>query len=408
VGRKKQLLPIARAWAPLVAALSVTCAPLNPENPFHIEAQSGKPLFSEIGDRANFIDYHAWSMRKVRQDSMRDVALSKVPLGAKSIDELYTNPVWQGYFADPFVLRHNDEFYAFGTADIQQDGRWFPILHSKDLLRWNYVGGSLTPLNEAKAKSYRAPEVVRHGDKYYMYYSAGGAAGEHHQIRVATAKEITGPYVDQGVILIPDEPFTIDPHPFEDPLTGKRYLFFAKDFLDGERPGTGIAMVELGDDMVSIKGEEKTVVRAQADWQIFERNRHWLGKVWHAWHTVEGPTVLYRNGQYYCFYSGGCWNSKTYGVGFAHAESINGPWIDDQDAHGAAVLSDIPQHVFGPGHNSIITAPDGVTDVIVYHAWDPSWTARRICLDRLRWTEEGPRCQPTWQPSTLYVKARLP
>ena len=28
----------------------------------------------------------------------------------------YSNPVWSGYCADPFVLRHEGFYYAYGTA----------------------------------------------------------------------------------------------------------------------------------------------------------------------------------------------------------------------------------------------------------------------------------------------------
>ena len=29
----------------------------------------------------------------------------------------YTNPVWPGYFADPFVLRVGKEYFAYGTGE---------------------------------------------------------------------------------------------------------------------------------------------------------------------------------------------------------------------------------------------------------------------------------------------------
>ena len=35
-------------------------------------------------------------------------------------------------------------------------------------------------------------------------------------------------------------------------------------------------------------------------------------------------------------------------------------------------------------------------------AWDKDMKARRMCIDRLEWTSEGPRCLgPTWTPQTL-------
>jgi hypothetical protein len=35
----------------------------------------------------------------------------------------YTNPVWHGYFADPFVLRHEGVYYAYGTGTAPATAR---------------------------------------------------------------------------------------------------------------------------------------------------------------------------------------------------------------------------------------------------------------------------------------------
>ena len=44
----------------------------------------------------------------------------------------YTNPVYDGYFADPHVLRTRGIYYAYGTGHgPERDGRQFPVLRSK-------------------------------------------------------------------------------------------------------------------------------------------------------------------------------------------------------------------------------------------------------------------------------------
>jgi len=64
------------------------------------------------------------------------------------------------------------------------------------------------------------------------------------------------------------------------------------------------------------------------------------------------------------------------------------------------VLKGIPGKIVGPGHNSVTIAPDGQTLMMVYHAWDPAHTARRMCIDPIQWTPEGPRVEgpsiPRW------------
>jgi beta-xylosidase len=120
------------------------------------------------------------------------------------------------------------------------------------------------------------------------------------------------------------------------------------------------------------------------------------------WHTLEGPCVRKRDGVFYCFYSGGCYQGEGYGVDYGTARSVMGPYSDAGNEPGARVLRTLPGKVIGPGHHSIVLGPDDETEFVVYHAWDPSMTGRRMHIDRLDWTEEGPRCAgPTHTPQHL-------
>lgn len=322
----------------------------------------------------------------------------------------YQNPVWPGYMADPFVLTWRGEYYAYGTGGAQtgeQDGRIFTVLRSDDLVHWERLGGALKPL-EAAGGTYWAPEVAERDGRFYMYYSVGGPAGdESHRLRVAVSSHPAGPFEDSGRLLFPDEEFTIDAHPFQDPRDGQWYLLFAKDFLD-PRVGTAIAGAPLSDDMISAAGPVTTVLRPSADWQIYERNRTHYGKKWEAWHTVEGPTLVFHEKRYYLFYSGGNWQTAGYGVGYAVADSVLRPYREPEE--GPVVLSGDGHTVIGPGHNCVVLGPDGHTEFVVYHAWDGARTARRMCIDPLVWTERGPRClgptgtEQVWDGATAFEK----
>lgn len=117
------------------------------------------------------------------------------------------------------------------------------------------------------------------------------------------------------------------------------------------------------------------------------------------WHTLEGPTVRRHGDTYYCTYSGGSYLNESYHAAWASAPHPLGPWREPADT--APLLATIPGHVRGPGHNSILTTPDGV-DLLIYHAWNAEGTARQLCLDPLTWTAEGPTTPgPTWTEQTL-------
>jgi beta-xylosidase len=312
----------------------------------------------------------------------------------------YTNPVYPDYFADPFVWKAGQTYYAVGTGSSSADDRGpshFPMLQSPDLIHWSPCGWALNKLGPEFGDAYWAPEVAYADGIYYLYYSVGHGH-KSHQLRVAISDSPSGPYTDTGLpVSDPAYPFAIDAHPFRD-ADGQWYMFYSRDFLDwegGAQAGTAVAVDRLVD-MVRLAGDEQVVARATHDWQRFAANREMYGSVY-DWHTLEGPVVLLHAGKYYCFYSGGCFQNETYGVDYVESDSVMGPYSDSSSPAGPRVLRTVPGHVIGPGHNSFVTGPDGESTYIVYHAWDPGMIARRMCIDKLRWTADGPVADgPTW------------
>jgi GH43 family beta-xylosidase len=304
-------------------------------------------------------------------------------------------PVYDGYFADPFVWRHDGVYFAVGTGPAEAAGtvaeRVFPVLRSMDLRSWEAVGRALVRPDAALGDSYWAPEVAWDGEAFWLYYSVGFADARHH-LRVARSVAPAGPYRDVAALTDPATcAFAIDPHPFRD-LDGRWYLFHARDFLDACTPvraGTALVVQPL-DGMRRLAGEPTVVLRARHEWQRFLAHRPMYGGRY-DWHTLEGPSVRRHDGRYWCFYSGGRWETESYGVDYAVADHVLGPYDDTGADAGPRVLRTVPGRVVGPGHNSIVDGPDGV-DRIIYHAWDPGMTARRMFVDRIAWTPDGPRC----------------
>lgn len=338
----------------------------------------------------------------------------------------YQNPVYKKYFADPFAWKHEGKYYAVGTGplgtikDIVQESdltssnfmgeeRAIPLLTSDNFVDWKFAGGALRVPPKYHHKPFWAPEVAFHDGYFYMYYSTA-TVGLIHMIRVAKSRFPEGPYEDVGKLIgaTDDCPFAIDACPFQDD-DGQWYLFYARDFLDYSKQvnaGTALVVDRLID-MTRLAGEEKVVLRSKCRWQLFKPQREMYGKVW-DWHTMEGPCVVKRNGLYYCFYSGGCYENDTYGVDYGIAEHVMGPYIDEGNESGPRVMRTVPGQVIGPGHNSIVTGPDDETHYFVYHAWDIEMKARRMCIDKLIWTEDGPRCEgPSWTTKEISAPAGM-
>src|ERR671913_19224 len=157
----------------------------------------------------------------------------------------YRNPVYDGYFADPFVLRWEGRYIAYGTGS-RVSGRVFEVLESPDLASWTRVGGAME--------------------------------------RVAVADHPFGPFLDAVVNLTPHERFAIDPHPFRD-ADGTWYLYYARDVLTAARVGTQIAVGVLSS-MTALAGAGTTVLEASADWQLYQAQRSMYGATY-DWYTLE-------------------------------------------------------------------------------------------------------------------------
>src|ERR1043166_4050246 len=253
----------------------------------------------------------------------------------------YKNPVYANYFADPFVWKHDGNYYAVGTGPISGEAhgmdtamssskirgeeRAFPLLISNNFVEWKFSGGALRVPDFAIGGDFWAPEVAFDGHNFFLYYSVA-TEGLNHQLRVARSAKPAGPFEDIGALTqLETLSFAIDPHPFRDD-DGRWYFFYARDFLDatGEMSaGTAIVVDQLIG-MSRLAGKENVVLRSRRNWQLFQAQRNMYGKVF-DWHTLEGPCLRRHEGKYFCFYSGGCYENETYGVDYGVAENILWP-----------------------------------------------------------------------------------
>lgn len=299
-----------------------------------------------------------------------------------------SGPSWSGYLADPCVVCLPDgSFAAYGSgppaAEAPREPRVLRALWSTDLHEWHDRGLVLDRLAPEAGDEYWAPEVVLRDATYWMYYSVGhGITG--HGVRVARSFSPFGPFVDTGVDLTRGELFAIDAHPFQD-HDGRWYLFYARDVLAHDRPGTHLAVVEL-DGPDKRAGEPVPVLGAFADWQIYERHRQIHGMRL-DWHTLEGPSVLRRRGKYWMTYSAGAWTGSNYSVSWATADHPLGPWTPAPP--GAPPLLATNDDLIGPGHNGLFRITDG-QDGIAFHSWDPTRTLRQMHLHHFTIAPQGP------------------
>ena len=180
------------------------------------------------------------------------------PLGQTRTAATYANPVIDADFPDPAVIRAPDGFYYAYATQTKVGDKWVNIqlARSSDLVTWQQLGDALPakPNWAAKTQDFWAPHVSRHGDTYYMYYSAKpDSSDERHGLclGVATAGGPLGPFVDKGKPLKCGDGFVnIDPMAFDDPATGKHLLYWGSGFGP-------LKVQELGPDFLSFAAGQR-------------------------------------------------------------------------------------------------------------------------------------------------------
>lgn len=281
----------------------------------------------------------------------------------------YQNPVLDADFPDPQVMKAKDGyFYAYATQTLV-DGRWenVPAARSRDLVRWERLPDAMPtrPSWASETQNFWAPHVEEVGGRYVMYLSAEPNARKGLAIGVAVADSPRGPFVATDAPMVTGGGFEhIDPQPFTDPKSGKRYLYWGSGFQP-------IRVRELAADGLRFAPGSQAINVVMPERKRYE-------------HLVEGAFVVLRDGWYVMYYSGDscCVDDEqlrepTYAVSVARSRSPLGPFEKLAAAKGRAdsVILKRSERWLAPGHNAIVT-DDAGRDWMIYHAIDPK--QRRI------------------------------
>ena len=303
----------------------------------------------------------------------------------------YRNVVYDQDFPDPAVIKVNGTYWAYATQTFLGSGQRINIQRasSTDLVHWTYQSDALPlkPSWSTQVWNFWAPHVVYAAEqnRYLMYYSADSTSdpAKHFMcIGIATASVIEGTFTDTGTPLACGNDFWhIDPMAFDDPVSGKHYLYWGSD----RQP---IAVQELDADRVHFAAGSTPAMVIQPGSAAYEA-------------LVEGPWVIKRGDWYYLFYSGNdCCSlpNPHYAVLVARSTSPTGPFQKRGDALGTGNSTILTgDDVFrGPGHNAIVTDSKG-DDWIVYHAVDPNKprlsdgqsVRRPMLIDRIKYDASG-------------------
>jgi beta-xylosidase len=297
-------------------------------------------------------------------------ALLLSPCGAALADPPSFVPVLEADFPDAFVLPHGAEFLAYATNPVRGHVN-VQMAVSANLADWQLLrdeGGGLHDAMPAlpawaRAGYTWAPEVIRIGQGYNLYFTARDRESGRQCVGVATAADPRGPFVSASpapLVCQRELGGTIDASPFRD-ADGRLYLYFKNDGNNpAARKPVRLYAQPLAEDGLSLTGTPAAILDAEGGWEG---------------NLVEAPTMVRTpEGGYTLFFSANDYgwpngqNLSLYGIGYASCRGPLGPCtparvnpiLHSFDAPDAGCLS-------GPGHQSVFQV--GARYFMTFHAW---------------------------------------
>lgn len=281
------------------------------------------------------------------------------------------------------VVRSNGGYWFFATGPGVRSYR------SKDLQSWTpgprvFAEGQApgwvrdeVPQNRG-GQDFWAPDVIRAGERYLLYYSVSSWGKNTSVIALASNRALDPEepgyrWVDEGVVVRsrPGDDFNaIDPAVTLD-AEGRLWMSFGSFW-------GGIKLIEL---------DAATGKRIAADSPIYSLARA---------KQIEAPHITRHGGRYYLLLNWGLCcrgTSSTYNIRVGRAERITGPYLDrdgrDMNDGGGTLLLGSEGDFIGPGHPSIFEDAQG-RSWMACHYYDGAQRGRAtFALRALAWDADG-------------------
>lgn len=290
---------------------------------------------------------------------------------------------------DPAILFDNGTYYLFTTGNSGDAEGLLGLRTSTNLTDWTLRGGSYTALPAWTAavvpgsSGMWAPDIIKVGNQFRLYYSISTFGKNDSAIGMATATTIdpanpAANWQDKGPVIqseTSDDYNAIDPMVFSD---GTRMWMAFGSFW------TGIRLIEL-DPATGMRLAGDPAPRALASRP--------------APTAIEAPYVVRHGNFWYLFASfDSCCQgaNSTYNTVVGRSTSPTGPYVDRDgkpmlEGGGTVVLTngqgDGSQYV-GRGHVSVLQQSGG--DYIVYHAYDRQRNGfPTLQIQHLEWEGDG-------------------
>jgi len=335
------------------------------------------------------------------------ITSSKIDAAVSDPNVNYVNNNAYARVHDPVILEDNGTYYMYSTGII---GWGVELRTSTDLVNWTYVSEFATSHdNELKVPDVMnatnnamtnvwAPEVIKVGSEYWMYYSCSGSGGRNSCMALAKATSPTGPFTYEGIVLQTTNSTEsymngIDAS-IEYDQDGNMWMSYGSFF-------GGIRVVQLNSStgFLMTSGDEGTLIASRPS--SIDNG------------AVEAPVIRYHDGYYYLFVSydnlfgperGG---GGSYHVRVGRSTSITGPYVD-QDGEAMLVAGETTGYKltanykfdgatgwWAVGHCDILETSDGKWIYASHARVNGDQNAPYSYIHQMTWNKEG---WPTLSP----------
>ncbi len=246
------------------------------------------------------------------------------------------------------IAKCKDDYWVFYT------GRGIPSFHSKDLVKWErgpavfktapeWIAGAVP---ENRRMQYWAPDIMKLGDRYLLYYSVSSMGKMTSAIGLATNPTLdpNDPayhWTDQGIVVQTkdgDGYNAIDPSVFSD-SDGSLWLTFGSYW-------SGIKLIQL---------DPKTGKRIAPDSKLYSLAYN---------ESIEASYLCKHDNYYYLFLNwGSCCRGpeSTYNIRIGRSQNVTGPYLDKAGVDmlnkgGSVFLPTTNGPLIGPGHSGTLNA----------------------------------------------------
>lgn len=295
------------------------------------------------------------------------------------------------------VIEERGRYYSYGT------GQGLPISISEDGWTWRRAGAVFDAVAGGRpgeavlargGNNTWAPDLIRSGDRYFLYYSAPGQQ-PRSAIGLLIGKTLDPNgrdygWVDGGPVVWSDgveDCNAIDPGVFRDPSDGRLWLSYGSYF-------GFIRLVELD----PATGQRRHPESQATDIAI----------------NGEASIIIHRDGWYYLLLThGSCCRgaASTYNIRVGRARSVQGPYLDSMGIAllqgGGKLFLGAGGRRIGPGHFGLLDSGDGVQKFSLHYEADLAQGGRSVLDIRpLLWRDGWPVAGDHFVPGSYAIESQ--